>query len=64
MYEPEEFLETLDHMIELTVGILTDDAEGELPEGTKLEIAEDLKRLRDLHQRIRLQFNIEAVTWN
>jgi hypothetical protein len=64
MYEPEEFLDTLDRMIELSVGILADDDGHGLPEETRTEITADLAVLRDLHHRIRLQFGIEAVTWN
>lgn len=63
MFEPEDYLETLDHMIELTSGILAEDS-NDLHDDTRAEIEEDLKRLRDLHYRIRLQFSITAVTWN
>lgn len=60
IFEPEDFLETLDRMIELNTELL----EVSEDEDTNDEIAEDLARLRDLHYRIRLQFDIETVTWN
>lgn len=60
MFEPEDFLETLDRMIDLSVDLI---------EGTKdeevLEILHtDLARLRDLQHRIKLQFKIEEVVWH
>lgn len=64
MYEPEDFLDTLDRMIELSVGILTDTDGDVLPEETREEITGDLAVLRDLHERIRLQFGIVAISWN
>lgn len=62
IYEPEDFLDTLDRMIDLSLNLLedADTLEGDVAE----EITEDLYRLRDLHQRIRLQFGMETVTWN
>lgn len=58
MFEPEDFLETLDHMIELSVGILEEvKDDGDLYEEVEL----DLQRLRDLHHRIRIQFGIDPV---
>lgn len=58
IYEPEDFLDTLDRMIEMSECLLMVDDEYEE------EIIEDLARLRDLQHRIKLQFGIEEVTWN
>ena len=58
IYEPEDFLDTLDRMIEMSECLLMVDDEYEE------EIIEDLARLRDLQYRIKLQFGIEEVTWN
>lgn len=58
IYEPEDFLETLDRMIDISLDLL------EVSEEFEDEILEDLDRLRDLQHRIRLQFGIEEVTWN
>lgn len=60
MFEPEDYLETIDNMIELNLGILEQVKDEELQEEVEL----DLARLRELHQRIRLQFGISSVTWN
>ena len=58
MFEPEEILETLDHMIELNLAIMRDaDDDQELKE----EILLDISRLRDLHERIRIQFGIDPI---
>lgn len=57
MFEPEDFLETLDRMIELNLGILEEVEDDDLHD----EIELDLQRLRDLHRRIRLQFGIDPV---
>lgn len=58
IYEPEDFLETLDRMIDISLDLL------EVSDEFEDEILEDLDRLRDLQHRIRLQFGIEEVTWN
>lgn len=58
IYEPEDFLDTLDRMIELSECLL------EVDEEFEDEIIEDLARLRDLQMRIRLQFGIEEVAWH
>lgn len=58
IYEPEDFLDTLDRMIEMSECML------EVDEEYEDEIIEDLERLRDLQRRIRLQFGMEEVTWN
>ena len=58
MFEPEEFLETLDRMIELSLGIL---AELKHDEELSFEVETDLLRLRDLHERIRIQFGIDSI---
>ena len=55
MFEPEDFLETLDRMIELNLGILGEVTDDDLSD----EIQLDLKRLRDLQHRIKIQFGIE-----
>lgn len=60
MFEPEDYLETIDNMIELNLGILEQVKDEEILEEVEL----DLARLRDLHHRIRLQFGIASVTWN
>lgn len=60
MFEPEDFLETIDNMIELNLGILEQVEDEDILD----EVTTDLARLRDLHHRIRLQFNIDQVTWN
>lgn len=60
MYEPEDFLEMLDRVIELHLGMMQDIDDEDIHD----EIVEDLSRLRDLHHRIRLQFGIDDVTWN
>lgn len=62
IYEPEDFLDTLDRMIDISLNLLED--ADTLEEDIAEEITEDLDRLRDLHQRIRLQFGMETVTWN
>lgn len=58
IYEPEDFLDMLDRMIEMSECMLKLDGEYED------EIIEDLECLRDLQHRIRLQFGMEEVTWN
>lgn len=59
LFEPEDFLDTLDRMIEINEIILsTADPEDEP------EVILDLERLRDLHHRIRLQFGIDSVVWH
>lgn len=58
IYEPEDFLDTLDRMIDISLDLL------EVSDEFEDEILEDLDRLRDLQYRIRLQFGIEEVTWN
>ena len=58
MFEPEEFLETLDRMIELSLGML---AELKHDEELSFEVETDLLRLRDLHERIRIQFGIDSI---
>lgn len=60
MFEPEDYLETIDNMIELNLDILKHIGNEEIKEEVEL----DLARLRDLHHRIRLQFDITSVTWN
>lgn len=60
IYEPEDFLETLDRMIEINLEILQQLDDEEMRD----ECTEDLARLRDLQYRIKLQFDIETVTWN
>ncbi len=62
MYEPEEFLETLDNMIALSVSMLQSDNLDD--EEIREEILLDLARLRDLHHRIRLQFGLSETTWH
>ena len=59
-YEPEDFLETIDRVIDLHLGMMEEVHDEDIHD----EIAEDLARLRDLHHRIRLQFGIDSVTWN
>jgi hypothetical protein len=59
-YAPEDFLETLDRMIDLSNDILEELDDEEIAD----EVTEDIARLRDLHYRIRLQFGIEPVVWN
>lgn len=61
MFEPEDFLETLDRMILLNQEILTHFAEDE-EEGASILL--DIHRLRDLHHRIRLQFGLETETFH
>lgn len=58
IYEPEDFLDTLDRMIEMSECLLAVDEEHED------EIVEDLARLRDLQMRIRIQFGIEEIAWH
>ena len=60
MFEPEDFLETLDHMIELNLAIM-EDARKEHDEECVEEVMLDLSRLRDLHERIRIQFGIDPI---
>lgn len=60
IFEPEDFLETLDRMIELNAELLAVVSDEDQAD----EVTEDLARLRDLHHRICLQFKIETVTWN
>ena len=60
MFEPEDFLETLDRMIDLNTELLDAVGNDEISD----EIVEDLARLRDLHHRICLQFEIESIIWN
>jgi hypothetical protein len=59
-YAPEEFLDTLDRMIDLSCDILDQVDDEEIAD----EVLEDIAVLRDLHHRIRLQFGIEEVVWN
>lgn len=61
MFEPEDFLETLDRMILLNQEILTHYTEDE-EEGAYILL--DIQRLRDLHHRIRLQFGLETETFH
>lgn len=58
MYEPEEFLETLERMVELNQAMRKYISDPELD----AEVIEDLARLRDLQRRIRIQFGIERIT--
>lgn len=60
IYEPEDFLETLNNMISINEALLTQP----LDEDDRDEVIEDLSRLRDLHHRIRLQFGLEEATWH
>jgi hypothetical protein len=64
MYEPEDFLNTLEHMIELTLGVLSDEDGQPLSEEARNEIVLDLAVLRDLQERIRIQFGIERIILN
>jgi hypothetical protein len=64
MYEPEDFLNTLEHMIELTLGVLSDEDGQPLSEEARNEIVLDLAVLRDLQERIRIQFGIDKVILN
>lgn len=58
MFEPEDFLDTLDNMIELNLAIMRDAGDDQ---ELKDEILLDLSRLRDLHERIRIQFGIDPI---
>ena len=60
IYEPEDFLETLNNMIAINEEILSQP----LDEDDRDDVIEDLARLRDLHHRIRLQFGLEEATWH
>jgi len=60
MYAPEEFLDTLDRMIELSCDILEQVDDEDIAD----EVTEDIAILRDLHHRIRLQFGIDEIVWN
>ena len=60
IYEPEDFLETINNMISINEEILTEP----LDEDDRDDVLEDLARLRDLHHRIRLQFGLEEATWH
>lgn len=60
MYAPEELLDTLDRMIDMSCDILKVVDDEEIAE----EVREDIARLRELHERIRIQFGIEEVVWN
>jgi hypothetical protein len=64
MYEPEDFLNTLENMIELTLGVLSDEDGQPLSEEARNEIVLDLAVLRDLQERIRIQFGIERIILN
>lgn len=61
IYEPEDYLETLNNMIAITEEFLVQDT---LDEDERDDVVEDLARLRDLHHRIRLQFGLEEATWH
>ena len=78
MFEPEEFLETLERMISLNMDLLeaingAEDAKALGMEDSDLAdakvkgcdvVMEDLKRLRDLSRRIRLQFGLDKYVIN
>ena len=61
IYEPEDFLETLNNMIAINEELLSTER---LEEDERGDVLEDLARLRDLHHRIRLQFGLEEATWH